>query len=170
MSGKNGTIFSVLRYGNVINSRGSVVPLFLKQKENKCFTITDPNMTRFTLTIEQAIFFVLNCTSMMIGGEIFIPKLLSYNIVQLAKCIDKDIEIKIIGIRPGEKLHEDMLSSTESYKTLICHNYLVVLPEIQLNKNYEEKYGINYRNINEEYSSGKNELINDNDLIKMINI
>ena len=170
MSGNKGPIFSVLRYGNVINSRGSVVPLFLQQKENKCFTITDPNMTRFTLTIEQAIIFVLNCTSIMIGGEIFVPKLKSYNILQLAKCIDKDAEIKIIGIRPGEKLHEAMLSSTESYKTLIKNDYLVVLPEIQINKNYEEKYGNNYRILNEEYSSDNNELIDNNDLIKMISL
>lgn len=169
MSGYNGTIFSVLRYGNVINSRGSVVPLFLKQKENNCFTITDPNMTRFTLTIDQAINFVLNSASIMIGGEVFVPKLPSYNIIQLAKCINKDAEIKIIGIRPGEKLHESMISTSESYKTLIKDDYLVVLPEIQINKNYEEKYGKEYRILNEEYSSGNNELIDDNDLIKMIN-
>jgi UDP-N-acetylglucosamine 4,6-dehydratase len=169
MSGHNGTIFSVLRYGNVINSRGSVVPLFLKQKDNNYFTITEPNMTRFTLTIEQAINFVLNSASVMIGGEIFVPKLPSYNIIQLAKCINKDAEIKIIGIRPGEKLHESMISTSESYKTLIKDDYLVVLPEIQINKNYEEKYGNNYRTLNEEYSSGNNELIDDNDLVKMIN-
>ncbi len=169
MSGHNGTIFSVLRYGNVINSRGSVVPLFLKQKENNYFTITDPNMTRFTLTIEQAINFVLNSASVMIGGEVFVPKLPSYNIIQLAKCINKDAEIKIIGIRPGEKLHESMISTSESYKTLIKDDYLVVLPEIQINKNYEEKYGKEYRILNEEYSSGNNELIDDNDLVKMIN-
>lgn len=169
MSGKDGTKFSVLRYGNVINSRGSVVPLFLKQKENKSFSITHPDMTRFTLTIEQAIYFVLNCASIMLGGEVFVPKLKSYNIVQLAKCIEKDAEIKIIGVRPGEKLHESMISSTESYKTLINENFLVVLPEIQINKNYEETYGTNYMTINEEYSSGKNELIDDDELIQMIN-
>ena len=126
-------------------------------------------MTRFTLTIDQAINFVLNCASIMIGGEVFVPKLPSYNIVQLAKCIEKDAEIKIIGIRPGEKLHEAMLSSSESHKTLIQYNYLVVLPEININKNYEEKYGSNYRLGDEEYSSGNNELISDEDLIKMIN-
>lgn len=168
ISGKDGTIFSVLRYGNVINSRGSVVPLFLKQKENKCFTITDDRMTRFTLTIDQAIHFVLNCASIMIGGEVFVPKLPSYNIVQLAKCIEKEAEIKIIGIRPGEKLHEAMISSNESHKTIIQEDYLVVLPEIKINKNYEEKYGNNYRIGDEEYNSGNNELISDENLIKMI--
>lgn len=105
----------------------------------------------------------------MIGGEVFFPKLQSYNIVQLAKCINKDAEIKIIGIRPGEKLHEAMISSSESHKTLIKDDYLVILPEIKINKNYEEKYGKNYKNPNEEYSSGNNELISDNDLVKMIN-
>ena len=168
MSGKNGTIFSVLRYGNVINSRGSVVPLFLKQKKNKCFTITDKKMTRFTLTIDQAIHFVLNCASIMIGGEVFVPKLPSYNILQLAKCIDKNAEIKIMGIRPGEKLHEAMISSSESYKTIIQEDYMVVLPEIKINKNYEEKYGSNYRLGDKEYNSGNNELISDENLIKMI--
>jgi UDP-N-acetylglucosamine 4,6-dehydratase len=170
ISGQNGCIFSVLRYGNVINSRGSVVPLFLKQKEQKCFTITNPDMTRFTLTINQAIFFVLNCASIMIGGEIFVPKLLSYNIMQLAKCIDNDAEIKITGIRSGEKIFESMISGTESYKTLVKNDYLIVLPEIKINKNYEEKYGTNYRGANQEYNSHNNELIDDIELVKMINI
>jgi len=168
MSGKDGTIFSVLRYGNVINSRGSVVPLFLKQKETKCFTITDKEMTRFSLTIKQAIYFVLNCASIMIGGEIYVPKIPSYNIVQLAKCIDKDSEIKIIGIRPGEKLHESMISGYESYKTLIKEDYFIILPEIKLNVNYEEKYGNNYRTSNNEYDSYNNELISDEVLIQTI--
>jgi UDP-N-acetylglucosamine 4,6-dehydratase len=170
MSGKNGTIFSVLRYGNVINSRGSVVPLFLKQKENKCFTITNKDMTRFTLTIEQAIIFVLNCASVMIGGEIFVPKIPSYNILQLARCIDKDSEIKIVGIRPGEKIHESMISLYESYKTLIQDKYFVILPEIKINMNYEEIYGNQYRKSNEEYDSCNNELISDELLIKTISL
>lgn len=168
MSGKNGTIFSVLRYGNVINSRGSVVPLFLKQKETKCFTITDKEMTRFTLTIEQAIKFVLNCASIMIGGEIYVPKLPSYNIQQLARCIDKDSDIKIVGIRPGEKIHESMISSYESYKTLIQDNYFVILPEIKLNFDYEAKYGNQYRKTNDEYNSYDNELISDELLLQSI--
>lgn len=169
MAGGSSTIFSVLRYGNVLNSRGSVVPLFLKQKENKLFTITDDKMTRFTLTINQAIIFVLNAASIMIGGEIFVPKLPSYNIAQLAKCIDKDAEIKIIGRRPGEKLHEAMISSTESYKTIIKDKYLVVLPEIQINKDYNTYYGNNFMEDNKEYSSGDNELIDNNLLISLIN-
>ena len=170
MVGKGNTIFSVLRYGNVINSRGSVVPLFLKQKEKGFFTVTDEKMTRFTLTIYQAIIFVLNCASIMIGGEIFVPKLKSYNILQLAKCIDEKAEIKIVGIRPGEKLHEAMISNNESHKTIIQNNYFVVTPEIKINKNYEEKYGSNYKIENEEYSSGDNELISNEELKKTIKI
>ena len=167
MAGANGPIFSVLRYGNVLNSRGSVVPLFLKQKENKLFTITDTRMTRFTLTIEQAIIFVLNSTTLMIGGEIFVPKLPSYNILQLANCIEPEAEIKIIGKRPGEKLHEAMISVTDSYKTIIKDGYLVIVPEININKNYEEHYGNNYMEEDKEYSSGVNDII-DNEKLKLM--
>ena len=169
ISEKNSTIFSVLRYGNVLNSRGSVVPLFLKQKENKLFTITDDKMTRFTLTIDQAINFVLNCASIMIGGEVFVPKLLSYNIIQLAKCIDPNIELKIIGKRPGEKLHELMISTTESYKTLIKNDFYIITPEININKDYIEVYGNNFMDADKEYSSGNNYLIDNNKLLNMIN-
>jgi UDP-N-acetylglucosamine 4,6-dehydratase len=169
MAGANGPIFSVLRYGNVLNSRGSVVPLFLKQKEKKLFTITDTRMTRFTLTIEQAIIFVLNSATLMIGGEIFVPKLPSYNILQLTKCIEPEAEIKIIGKRPGEKLHEAMVSVTDSYKTLIKDGYLVILPEININKNYTEYYGNNFMEEDKEYSSGNNDIIDNDKLIMMIN-
>jgi UDP-N-acetylglucosamine 4,6-dehydratase len=167
MAGANGPIFSVLRYGNVLNSRGSVVPLFLKQKENKLFTITDTRMTRFTLTIEQAIIFVLNSATLMIGGEIFVPKLSSYNILQLANCIEPEAEIKIIGKRPGEKLHEAMVSVTDSYKTIIKDGYLVIVPEININRSYEEYYGNNYMEEDKEYSSGVNDII-DNEKLKLM--
>ena len=169
LSGKDGTNFSVLRYGNVMNSRGSVIPLFQEQKNNGFFTITDENMTRFTLTIEQAINFVLNCASIMIGGEIFVPKIPSYKITQLARCINPNNELKIIGKRPGEKLHESMISSTESYKTLILNDYYVVTPEINIGKNYESFYGNKYLPENDEYNSGNNEFISDEQLIYCMN-
>jgi UDP-N-acetylglucosamine 4,6-dehydratase len=170
MSGDVGPIFSVLRYGNVFNSRGSVIPLFLKQKEtNNNFTITDEKMTRFTITIEQAIIFILNSASLMIGGEIFVPKLNSYNILQLTKCIDLNKKIDIIGKRPGEKLHELMISNNESYRTIINIDYFIILPEILLSKPFESHYGTNYMADNEEYSSGNNSLIDNNKLINMIN-
>jgi len=166
MAGDNNTIFSVLRYGNVINSRGSVVPLFLKQKsEKKPFTITDKNMTRFTLTIEQAINFVLNSASMMIGGEIFIPKLPSYDIMQLVNVIDPQATIEVTGIRPGEKIHESMFSIHDS--VIEKENYFVLISDIHLRKDYINYYG--KKNTNKyDYNSGENIRIDDNELKKLI--
>jgi UDP-N-acetylglucosamine 4,6-dehydratase len=154
-SGGN-TKFSVLRYGNVLGSRGSVVPVFLEQSKNNVFTVTEPNMTRFTLTINQAINFVLNCASIMKGGEIFIPKLPSYNILQLCKIINIDAEIKIIGIRPGEKIHEFMIGQDEAYKTIDMGNYYIISENI--NNGGQIKY----------YSSGENEIIDNSVLLKLI--
>lgn len=160
MAGANGTKFSVLRYGNVLNSRGSVIPLFLNQnKVSDHFTITDKQMTRFTLTLDQAINFVLNTASIMLGGEIFVPKIDSYNILQIAECINKDKDVKIIGKRPGEKLHEAMISTDESYRTIKKDSYLIVLPEININFDYNSYYGNNYCSENQEYSSNNNQLI-----------
>ena len=95
-------------------------------------------MTRFTLTIEEAIIFVLNCSVKMIGGEIFVPKLPSYSIMQLAKCIDPSCEIKITGLRPGEKLHESMISNYETGKIIEKEDYYIILPESNHNKNFEK--------------------------------
>jgi len=169
ISDQGGTIFSVLRYGNVVNSRGSVIPKFFEQSKNKKeFTITDPKMTRFTLTIEQAIYFALNSLSIMIGGEIFVPKLKSYDILQLARCIDDTNKIKIIGKRPGEKIHEIMISNSESHNTIIENNYFIIIPDIKINKNFQEIYGSKYLPENWEYSSGENDKISDQELYKII--
>jgi UDP-N-acetylglucosamine 4,6-dehydratase len=168
MSGDKGPDFSVLRYGNVFGSRGSVAPLFLKQKETGELTITDERMTRFTLSLRQAINFVLNTSSIMKGGEVFVPKLPSYNILQLAKCIGPDCKIKVIGKRPGEKLHEAMISTSESYRTLIQDDYYVVLPEISISNDYSV-YGNSFMEDESEYSSGNNLLIKDEELFKLVN-
>ena len=167
MSGKDGPIFSVLRYGNVFGSRGSVVPLFIKQKETGVITVTDEKMTRFTLTLRQAITFVLNSASIMKGGEVFVPKLPSYNIMQLAKCVDSTCQIKVIGKRPGEKVHEAMISSSESYRTKIMPDYYVVLPEIKIGTDYS-MYGDKNMEDEIEYSSGNNELMKDEVLSELI--
>jgi UDP-N-acetylglucosamine 4,6-dehydratase/5-epimerase len=113
-AGKQDTKFSCVRYGNVIGSRGSVIPLFLKQKKEGVLTITDPEMTRFWLTLEQGVNFVINCTNKMKGGEIFIPKISSMKIMDLAEAIAPDAKKKIIGIRPGEKIHEVLMTCDES--------------------------------------------------------
>ena len=175
--GKRDICFSVMRYGNVFGSRGSVVPLFMKQTKNNKFTITDKRMTRFTITLEDAINFVLNSAFKMIGREIFIPKLPSYNIVQLANVINPEAEIEYIGIRPGEKIHECMISIHESENTLNCNNYFIVLQNKKTLKEWGgiEKWIANYQNDfvsvreeNNEYSSGNNEWIDDSKLNELI--
>ena len=167
MAGEQKTIFSVLRYGNVINSRGSVVPLFMKQKDEGCFTITDPTMTRFTLTINQAINFVLNSASIMIGGEIFIPKLPSYDILQLTKVINPDIDVKIIGKRPGEKIHESMFSINDSHNIIENKDFFVLIPEINITHDYITCYGEKTTK-SYDYNSGENVRIDNDELRKII--
>lgn len=131
-AGSSITRFSVVRYGNVLGSRGSVVPLFIEMaKKNNEITITDPRMTRFWITIKQAIDLVVNCLIHMQGGELFIPKLPSIKIVDLAKVIAPNSNIKIIGIRPGEKLHETLISSDESRYVYETKNLFIKLPEFQ---------------------------------------
>jgi UDP-N-acetylglucosamine 4,6-dehydratase len=176
MVGGTDTKFCVLRYGNVFKSRGSVVPLFLEQSKTNKFTVTDPQMTRFNLTLESAINFVLNCSSKMIGGEIFVPKLKSYNIIQLCNVINPEAEIKITGIRPGEKLHECMINSVEIENCYECDNYFIILSNTLYKiKNYFDMYLANYKSHNikkrestEEYISG-GYMLSDEELIVMIN-
>jgi UDP-N-acetylglucosamine 4,6-dehydratase/5-epimerase len=127
--GRDQTIFSVVRYGNVVGSRGSVIPFFLKQKETGVLPITDPRMTRFWITLEQGVNFVLSCLKKMVGGELFVPKIPSMNIIDLAKAIDSNCQTKIIGIRPGEKLHELMITQDDARRTIEYKDYYVIKPE-----------------------------------------
>ncbi len=113
-SGEDGTRFSIVRYGNVVGSRGSVIPIFKSQKDSGQLTVTDPRMTRFWITLEQGIDFVIDSILATKGAEIFIPKIPSMNIVALAKVIAPEAQISVIGIRPGEKLHECLLSEDEA--------------------------------------------------------
>lgn len=124
--GSKTTSFSVVRYGNVLNSRGSIIPLFLKLKNKNYFTITDENMTRFFITLEAGVKFVIDSFQRMIGGEIFIPKIPSVKIIDIAKAINQKAKIKLIGIRPGEKIHEDMITETDSINTFEFKNYYVI--------------------------------------------
>jgi UDP-N-acetylglucosamine 4,6-dehydratase/5-epimerase len=128
IKGKNKTIFSVVRYGNVLGSRGSVVPIFLKQKKQKFFTVTDKKMTRFNISLPEAADFVINCLKNMKGQEIFVPKIPSYKILDVVKAINPKPNIKIIGIRPGEKIHEEMISKNDSYSTLEFKKYYIIYP------------------------------------------
>lgn len=128
-AGAQDTKFSCIRYGNVIGSRGSVIPLFLKQKEEGVLTITDPDMTRFWLTIEKGVNFVIDSIGKMKGGEIFIPKIQSMKIVDLAESIAPGAKKKIIGIRPGEKIHEILMTCDESRHSKEFKNCFVIEPE-----------------------------------------
>jgi UDP-N-acetylglucosamine 4,6-dehydratase len=154
--GREDTIFSVVRYGNVVGSRGSVIPFFLKQKETGVLSITDPRMTRFWITIEQGVNFVLDCLERMVGGELFVPKIPSMNIMDLAKAIAPECKIKFIGIRPGEKLHEVMIPRDEARNTLGFKNYYVIQPDFRFfARRFKNKGG---KTIPEdfEYNSGTN--------------
>jgi UDP-N-acetylglucosamine 4,6-dehydratase len=127
-SGAKRTRFSVVRYGNVVGSRGSVIPFFLKARATGCLPITDPRMTRFWITLEKGVSFVLECLERMQGGEIFVPKIPSMNIMDLARAIAAGCEVKITGIRPGEKLHEVMVPEDDAHHTLEYDDYFAILP------------------------------------------
>jgi UDP-N-acetylglucosamine 4,6-dehydratase len=129
--GREDTIFSVVRYGNVVGSRGSVIPLFLKLRETGVLPVTDPRMTRFWITLEQGVDFVLNCLERMVGGEMFIPKIPSMNIMDLARAIAPECKTRIIGIRPGEKLHEVMVPKDDARRTLEFGNYYLIQPDFR---------------------------------------
>jgi UDP-N-acetylglucosamine 4,6-dehydratase len=126
---RDGTIFSVVRYGNVVGSRGSVIPFFLKQIEKGLLPITDPRMTRFWITVEQGVNFVLDCLEKMVGGELFVPKIPSMNIMDLAKAVCPACETKIIGIRAGEKLHEVMITKDDARRTIDIGDFYIIQPD-----------------------------------------
>lgn len=127
-SGKGGTKFSCVRYGNVVGSRGSVIPVFLEQRKTGKVTVTDPRMTRFWITLDQGVNFVINCAGMMLGGEVFVPKIPSMKLMDIVKTIASDCEIKTIGIRPGEKLHEVLVSEDEARNTVELEDSYIIKP------------------------------------------
>jgi len=130
-SGLHRTRFAVVRYGNVVGSRGSVVPAFLRMRSGGVLPITDPRMTRFWITLQQGVDFVLNSLQRMCGGEVFVPKIPSMRIVDLARAIGPDCRMETVGIRPGEKLHETMISEDDARLTLEYADYYVILPNPQ---------------------------------------
>ncbi len=139
-AGGVGTRFSCVRYGNVVGSRGSVIPVFLKQRVNGKLTITDRRMTRFWLTLDQAVRFVIQCVELMQGGEVFVPKIPSTRIVDLAQVIAPEAQLEFVGIRPGEKLHEELISENEARSTVEREGMYVVKPSATLwqrNLHYE---------------------------------
>ena len=129
-SGEHGTRFSVVRYGNVMGSRGSVIPYFLSIKDSGVLTITDPRMTRFMISLEQGVELVWHAFDDMVGGEIYVKKIPSMTMPDLATAVSATAEQKIIGIRPGEKLHEQMISAEDSFHTYEYPEHFKILPAI----------------------------------------
>jgi len=130
-AGKKDIRFSCVRYGNVVGSRGSVIPLFKEQRETGQVTVTDPRMTRFWITLDQGVQFVIRCIEQMHGGEVFVPKIPSTSITDMAKILAPEAKIKEIGIRAGEKLHEVLISEDESRHTVELDDMFVVQPAHQ---------------------------------------
>ncbi|WP_296623224.1 UDP-N-acetylglucosamine 4,6-dehydratase (inverting) [Marivirga sp.] len=126
--GWNPIRFSVVRYGNVMGSNGSVIPFFLNKKKEGVLPITDPNMTRFNITLQGGVDMVMHALEHAWGGEIFVPKIPSYKIQDVAEAIGPNCEKPVVGIRPGEKIHEEMISSSDSYYTWDLGKYYTILP------------------------------------------
>lgn len=161
-SGNKKIKFSVVRYGNVFGSRGSVVPVFLEHLKNNNFLITSKSMTRFNITLTEGVNFTIFALKNMLGGEIFVPKLKSYKILDLVKAFSDKPKIKVIGIRPGEKMHEEMISIFDAQKTIELKNFFIILPDFNfkdlrlksfLNKYKKEKlkfckFGFSYNSYN----------------------
>ncbi len=131
-AGEHPTRFAVVRYGNVVASRGSVVELFLKLRDRGVLPITDPRMTRFWITLEQGVEFVLATFQRMLGGEIFVPKIPSMNLLDLARAVAPECRTETVGIRPGEKLHETMISEDDARHTLEYDDYFAILPDLSV--------------------------------------
>jgi UDP-N-acetylglucosamine 4,6-dehydratase len=130
-SGVRDTRFSVVRYGNVVGSRGSVIPFFLSRRQSGVLPITDPRMTRFWITLQQGVDFVIDCIERMAGGELFVPKIPSMNIMDLAAALAPSCKHEIVGIRPGEKLHEVMVPEDDARNTVELDDRYVILPPFE---------------------------------------
>jgi len=170
ITGRKDIKFSVLRYGNVMFSRGSILPLLLNRYfDNKKFEITDKRMTRFNIELDQAIKLSINCFKNMSGGELYVPKLKSYKVIDLANAINSEKKIKIIGIRPGEKIHEEMISNPDSYNTFMLKDLFIIVDPS--NKKLIKKYSkLKMMSPNTSYNSYNNpNYLSKSDLKKIIN-
>jgi UDP-N-acetylglucosamine 4,6-dehydratase (inverting) len=150
--------FSVVRYGNVMGSRGSVIPYFLAQRPSGVFPVTDSAMTRFNISLEEGVEMVLWALENTLGGEIFVPKIPSYRILDLAEAIGPECEVKVVGIRPGEKIHEEMITSSDSFNTVDLGRYYAILPSAadHVPEDYLEKRGGTRVEAGFAYNSGTN--------------
>lgn len=156
--GKHDIRFSVVRYGNVMGSRGSVVPFFLNKRAEGVLPITDERMTRFNISLEEGVSLVLYALENMWGGEIFVPRISSYRIIDVAEAIGPNCRKEIIGIREGEKLHEEMITLTDAMSTVEFAKHFVILPSIKLwdVEKFRETFGGSYCEPGFSYNSGTN--------------
>jgi FlaA1/EpsC-like NDP-sugar epimerase len=130
MKGGRDLKFSVVRYGNVLGSRGSVVPFFLNKRTDGILPITHEGMTRFNITLEEGVDMVMYAIENAWGGELFVPKIPSYRILDVANAVAPSCKTEVVGIRPGEKLHEEMITETDSLSTYDCGRYYVIAPSV----------------------------------------
>ena len=158
IKGVNPIVFSVVRYGNVMGSNGSVIPFFLNKKKEGILPITDPNMTRFNISLEGGVEMVMHALDHAWGGEIFIPKIPSYKITDVAEAVGPHCEQKVVGIRPGEKIHEEMITASDSFFTYDLGTYYCILPSktvFSLENWIETKSAVRVKE-GFQYSSGDN--------------
>ena len=158
IKGWNPIVFSVVRYGNVMGSNGSVIPFFLNMKKDGVLPITDPNMTRFNISLDGGVQMVMHALDYAWGGEIFIPKIRSYRITDVAEAIGPECEKPVVGIRPGEKIHEEMITGSDSFYTWDLGTYYCILPSqtrFYLNE-WVEKHGAKKVPAGFKYNSGEN--------------
>ena len=159
ITGWNPIKFSVVRYGNVMGSNGSVIPFFLKKKKEGVLPITDPTMTRFNISLQGGVDMVMHALEHAWGGEIFVPKIPSYKITDVAEAIGPECEKPVVGIRPGEKIHEEMITSSDSYNTYDLGKYYTILPATHKWKKeeYIEHFKAKKVKPGFQYNSGENE-------------
>jgi UDP-N-acetylglucosamine 4,6-dehydratase (inverting) len=160
MKGHRDVKFSVVRYGNVMGSRGSVIPFFLQRRQTGVLPITHPDMTRFNITLEEGVAMVIRALDCALGGEIFVPRIPSYKITDLAEAIGPDCEKPVVGIRPGEKLHEEMITLSDNLTTLETKDNYIIVPQTADRDVTFERFGKHHgakpTPYGFRYSSGKN--------------
>lgn len=163
--------FSVVRYGNVMGSNGSVIPFFMQKKKTGVLPITDPNMTRFNISLQEGADLVLHAMEHAWGGEIFVPKIPSYKLTEVAKAIGPECKIDIVGIRPGEKVHEEMITESDSFSTYDLGRYYAILPQVPAFNMSDYIKNFNAKKVTEgfKYNSGQNtEWVNAEQLRELI--
>ena len=150
--------FSVVRYGNVMGSNGSVIPFFMNKKKSGVLPITDPNMTRFNISLQEGVNLVLHAMETAWGGEIFVPKIPSYKIMDVAKAVGPNCKHDIIGIRPGEKIHEEMITTSDSFTTYDLGKYYAIIPQVPIWNVEEYKKHFKAKQVPQgfQYNSGEN--------------